>query len=97
VCEKFLAICESRSLNAIQSSVIAIPFPDETFDHVICIAGIHHIRTAKECQVAIQKLLRILKQVDTALLYMWAFEQAMTSKQKLDSQDEMVPFQNTLR
>ncbi len=97
VCEKFLAICVSRGLKAVQGSVTAIPFADETFDHAICIAVIHHFRSKEERCLAIQELARILKPGGTALIYVWAFEQPVTSKRKFVSQDEMVPFQNTLR
>ncbi len=97
VCEKFLAICESRGLTVHQGSVTSIPFGDNTFDHAICIAVIHHLTTVDARRLAIQELVRILKPGGTALVYVWAFEQPDTSRRKFASQDEWIPFQNILR
>lgn len=92
ICEKFLAICDTRGLLAVPGSVTQIPFPNETFDHGICIAVIHHLRLPEERLTAIQELVRILKPGGTILIYVWAFEQPVDSKRKFTEKDELVPF-----
>ncbi len=96
ICEEFVAICQQRGLNVQKGSVLAIPFPDNSMDHTICIAVIHHLQTKEERQRAIQELLRITKPGGTILVYVWAFEQPPDSKRQFmdtdKNQDQMVPF-----
>lgn len=92
ICNEFLTICKQRGLDVCSGSVTEIPFQENSVDHTICIAVIHHLRSREERQRAIQELLRITKPNGTILIYVWAFEQPLDAKRQFASQDELVPF-----
>lgn len=56
--EGMLTIARSRKLETCQASAEALPFPDNTFDTVICTDALHHIRHAEQ---AIAEMRRVLK------------------------------------
>ena len=42
---KLLDICKNRGFNAVPANCLQLPFKNECFDAVICIAVIHHLAT----------------------------------------------------
>lgn len=61
ICPEFLKLCIDKKLNVIDGNILEIPFPDNSFDSVICIAVIHHLKTYDERMKAIKELLRVTK------------------------------------
>ncbi len=47
-----------------------LPFKDESFDYVICIAVLHHLKKA-ECEKALSEIRRVLKNNGKGLLSVW--------------------------
>jgi tRNA (uracil-5-)-methyltransferase TRM9 len=92
LCANFVDICKQSKLNVIQGNVLNIPFESNYFDNVISIAVIHHLKTKDERVQAIKELIRITKPGGRILIYVWAFEQDVTSKRKFETQDVLVPF-----
>ena len=64
-------LSQSRS-DSIQSNVLSLPFQDNTFDAVICIACIHHLSTEKRRKKAIDECKRILKTDGKMLISVWS-------------------------
>ena len=52
-------------------SVTEMPYRDETFDHVICIAVIHHLNSEERRIKAISEIARVLKKNGTGLISAW--------------------------
>lgn len=48
---------------------VSIPFSDESFDGVICIATLHHINDFSEFKIAIEEMIRVLK--DHGYILIW--------------------------
>jgi len=92
LCEKFIEICQNLNLNVVHGNILSIPFESNYFDNVISIAVIHHLKTKDERIKAISELIRITKPGGKILIYVWAFEQDVTSKRKFETQDVLVPF-----
>ena len=80
ISEKLLEICTKKGLNTILANIKNLPFLDNTFDHIICIAVLHHISVREERINAINELLRVLKPGGKLLFQVWAREQKLTSR-----------------
>lgn len=91
-CDELIKICLSKNLEVVQGDILSIPFTDNFFDNIICIAVIHHFRERNDRVKAIKELIRIKKK--QILIYVWAFEQPQGSIRKFTEQDSMVPFQS---
>jgi SAM-dependent methyltransferase len=90
--KEFVKICKLKNLDVIEGNILDIPFEDNYFDNVICIAVIHHFSERKDRIKAIEELLRITKPKGKILIYVWAFAQPENSKRKFKTRDEMVPY-----
>ena len=75
VCPEFVQICRARKLNAFVGD---IEFPTnpiaKTYDAVICIAMLHHLRTNESRQLALQRLFDALNPGGSLLFTVWSFE-----------------------
>ena len=74
-----------------------LPYKDDTFDFIISIAVIHHIKTEDLRTSFVKELLRILKPGGRLLLSMWAKEQPIKPKWKLIDNtlsDYLIPWKN---
>jgi tRNA (uracil-5-)-methyltransferase TRM9 len=93
LCPEFIKICQERGLNVRDGNILNIPFTNNYFDYVICIAVIHHLDKREDRIKAISELLRITKPEGKLLIYVWSFNQYETNeKRKFTQKDEMVPF-----
>ncbi len=52
-----------------------LPYRNDQFDGIICIAVIHHLSTLARRQAAVVEMARILRPGGSMLLYVWAMEQ----------------------
>ena len=90
-CVKFIEICKNKNLNVILSDILSLPFEDNYFDYIICIAVIHHLDSREKRINAISELIRTCKK--NILIYVWSFNiYDKTEKRKFNSKDELVPF-----
>ena len=80
--------------NVIQGNMINLPFDDNTFDYIICIAVYHHLDNAKDREQALNEMYRILKPSGKSFIQVWAMEQPLNSKRKFMKRDELVPWKN---
>ena len=79
----------------IEGNILNIPFDDNYFDNVICIAVIHHLDKREDRVKAIAELLRITKINGKILIYVWSIKQyEPNEKRKFTKKDELVPFYN---
>lgn len=85
-------ICKAKKLNVIQSNMTKLPFEDNSFDSIICIATYHHLASDEERKESLYEIYRVLKKDGKALLCVWAMEQPENSLYKFSSCDEMVPW-----
>ena len=92
ITEEFLTICKNRGLHVAHGDIRAIPEPSATYDAVLAIAVLHHVKTREERRQAIKEIVRVLKPTGKALMSVWAFQQSPTERRRFASQDEMVPF-----
>ena len=88
VTDNFLNIVQNQhSCGLVQTKVESLPYKSDTFDHIICIAVVHHLNTEELRIKAIKELVRCVKPGGTILVTNWAFE-----NNKFDTQDAFIPF-----
>lgn len=93
-----MPLCEFASKQGrpiFRSSAINIPIKNDTLDHIICIAVIHHFASEERRIQCLKEISRILKVGGTAFVTAWAFEQK--SRVKIDDADQMVPWNSDAR
>lgn len=81
-CNSLVNICNEKGYNVSQSEINNIPFNENIFNHIICIAVIHHLESEEKRVNAIQEMIRVLKPGGKLLLTCWAFESDEYSKKK---------------
>jgi len=81
-CPEFVEICNERGYQVLQANMCHIPFPDNYFDHLLCIASFHHLSTEERRLEALREMHRVLKPGGTMLLSVWSIRQPAKSKQQ---------------
>jgi len=80
ISETLANICNKKNLNVLLSDIRMLPFKDNTFDAVLCVAVLHHISLYEQRLRAINELLRVLKPGGKLFISVWALEQELTDK-----------------
>jgi len=87
---KFLDICNKKKLEIFASNNYKLPLIDNTFDHCMSIAVIHHLSTEESRIKCINELLRVTKPNGLIMIQVWAFEREYNKK--FETQEAMVPW-----
>jgi ubiquinone/menaquinone biosynthesis C-methylase UbiE len=82
-------IASQRGYPIFCASALVLPIRDESFDHVICIAVIHHFASEKRRVQCLKEIRRVLKIGGTAYVTAWSTKQR---KKEYDEQDQIVPW-----
>jgi len=85
-------ICEKKKLNVSVASMTALPFQENTFDNMLCIATYHHLDNDVDRQKALQEMYRCLKPNGQILITVWAQEQHADSTFRFSKSENMVPW-----
>ena len=89
ICPEFITICKNKNLTAHWSDILNLQIMDNSYNHVICIAVIHHLSTEARRIKAIQELVRIVKPNGKILIMVWGV--------KGEVQDILLPFNSVQR
>ncbi len=95
ICDNFVKICKEQNLDVIQGDMTNLPYENNSFDFVFCIAALHHLNTIELRIKAINEMFRVCKQGGKVFVYVWALEQPADSKRKFTKSDEMVSWKST--
>jgi ubiquinone/menaquinone biosynthesis C-methylase UbiE len=87
-------IVKSRGGNVFNGNMVNLPFSDNTFDYIICVAVYHHLDNDKDRQTSLNEMHRVLKKGGNAFIQVWAMEQPFNSRRKFMKRDEYVPWKN---
>ena len=79
-CRAFLDICESKGLLTVEANMTSLPFRDNNFDAIICIAAFHHLYTDESKVQSLLELKRIVKQSGKILLSVWSKTQPLKTR-----------------
>lgn len=89
--EEFVKICKYKKMNVIHGNITNLPYDDNTFDFVFCVAVIHHLSTLELRKKAVEELIRITKKGGKILIQVWAQHQKY-GKATYAEQDVMIPW-----
>jgi tRNA (uracil-5-)-methyltransferase TRM9 len=79
--------------NIILANIKVLPYADNTFDNIICIAVLHHLSTEKSRLEALTSLLRVVKPGGKIFLTVWATEARKPKWRSIgEGTDYMVPW-----
>jgi SAM-dependent methyltransferase len=87
-------ICQNKGLDVIESSMISLPFHDNKFDNMICIASYHHLDNDIERKQSLDEMYRCLKPGGKVLITVWAMEQFEGSTFHFTKRDEQVAWKS---
>ena len=87
-------IVKQKGGNVTNGTMTELPFEDNSFDAIICIAVYHHLDNNRDRKKALQEMYRVLKPGAEAFIQVWAMEQPIRSRRKFMKRDEMVPWKN---
>ncbi len=83
-------IVSKKGGNIIKGNIIDLPFDDESFDTILCIAVYHHLDNTEDRKKAINEIHRVLKKGGKCFIQVWAMEQPFESRRKFTKRDEYV-------
>ena len=97
--EKLVQVCRKKDLDVCYGDTLDIPYPDNTFDNIISIAVVHHLKEEEDRIQAIEEMIRICKPGGKILISMWSVEQTGNELQNRSFTygDNQVKWENTTR
>ena len=87
-------ICQEKGLNVLEESMISLPYKNDEFDNIICIASYHHLDNDIARCASLQEMYRCLKPGGKVLITVWAIEQEASSRRKFEKRHEYVPWKS---
>jgi tRNA (uracil-5-)-methyltransferase TRM9 len=79
--------------NLVCANMINLPYKNNVFDHIICIATFHHLPTEESRLRALEEIKRVLKWEGRVLLSVWSIHQPRKTKRIFnDYGDNLVPW-----
>lgn len=88
-------ICQEKGLQVAESSMISLPYNDNSFDNIICVAAYHHLENDLDRAAALKEMYRCLKSSESrVLITVWAMEVDINKKFKFTKRDELVPWKS---
>jgi SAM-dependent methyltransferase len=87
-------ICQNKGLDVIEYSMTTLPFENEKFDNMICIASYHHLDNDTDRKQALDEMYRCLKPRGRILITVWAMEQFEGSTFHFTKRDEQVAWKS---
>lgn len=99
ICSQFVDICRGRGLTNVYVGNIEDPINPitQTYDSIICIAVLHHIKSAELRQVALQRMYEALNPGGALLVTVWSYEHTGARFPKVFTiGDNIVPWKSLL-
>lgn len=80
ISDSLLNICKTKGLNVVNANIKSLSFQSDFFDHITCVAVLHHVNSYVNRFDSVKELIRVLKPKGKLFLQVWAREQKLTSK-----------------
>lgn len=79
-CRGFLNICREKKLNIIECDMTNIPFRNNSFDAIICIASFHHLSNLENRLQSLREMKRLIKTSGKIMISVWSINQPLKTK-----------------
>jgi len=94
ISDELCNIVRNKGGHVTNGNMTNLPFDNNSFDYIICIAVYHHLDNNDDRKKALNEMYRVLKPGGKIFIQVWAMEQPMNSKRKFTKRDEMVSWKN---
>ena len=91
-CHNFLSICDKKHLQTQYGNSTCLPFPDNSFDYILCIAMFHHLLTDEDRNASMKEMLRVMKPNSYGIITCWSSIQHETSNFQFHEGINIVPW-----
>lgn len=91
------SLCElvkNKGGRIINGNMVSLPFKDNSFDYILCIAAYHHLENKIDRKNSIKEIYRVLKPNGKVFIQVWAMEQPFCSRRKFLKRNENVSWKN---
>ena len=96
--KQMVNICKKKGFDSKIGDLRDIPFKDNSFDNLICIAALHHLDKEEDRIKAIKEMVRVCKPGGRILITVWAVNQTGEDKpKKFKAGHNLVKFEDTFR
>lgn len=92
ISEEQVEICKQKGLDVTVSSMCLLPYRDNTFEHIICVASYHHLDNDSDRRKALNEMYRCLDKGGKALITVWAI--GKDGKKVFTKRDEQVEWKS---
>jgi ubiquinone/menaquinone biosynthesis C-methylase UbiE len=92
ISEKQVEICKQKGLDVTVSSMCKLPYRDNSFENIICVASYHHLDNDDDRCKALQEMYRCLATGGRALITVWAI--GKDGKKVFTKRDELVEWKS---
>jgi len=79
--------CNSECVNG---DMVALPFRNNMFDNILCIASFHHLSTIERRKGALYEMYRILKKGGKILLSVWSIKQPKKTRRNFQKYGDTI-------
>jgi ubiquinone/menaquinone biosynthesis C-methylase UbiE len=93
LCSELLEIASNKYKNNdfTRMNALNLPYKNNTFDHIICVAMFHHLNTIDKRLQCLKELSRVC--IKSIIITVWAFEQPKKTKwQQINDNDYLIPW-----
>jgi ubiquinone/menaquinone biosynthesis C-methylase UbiE len=91
-CTNFVEICNKKNLNTLLTESHSLPFSNNSFDYILCIAMFHHLLTIEDQNLTFKEILRVMKNNSYGILTCWSTIQPEKSNFKFSEGINIVPW-----
>jgi ubiquinone/menaquinone biosynthesis C-methylase UbiE len=91
-CQNFIEICRQKYLDAILASSVSLPFQDDQFDNLLCIAMFHHLLNDEDRDKSMNEIIRVMKPGARGIITCWSTIQPENSKFSFSEGVNLVPW-----
>lgn len=92
ISEEQVNICRDKGLAVYVSSMCSLPYIDNSFQNIICVASYHHLDNDDDRKKALNEMYRCLSISGKALITVWAIGQ--DGKKVFTKRDELVEWKS---
>lgn len=91
-CSNFIKICQKKRLNVLNCDSHSMPFMDNSFDYILCIAMFHHLLKPEDRDATFHEILRVMKSKSYGILTCWSTDQPPKSNFTFTEGINIVPW-----
>jgi len=84
-CRAFIEICRSKNLEVVEANMTRLPFKDNIFDAIICIAAFHHISSNRARIMSLLEMKRIIKNDGKIMISVWSINQPLKTRRVFEN------------